>query len=129
MRLALSPWQTEPVLRRGPSGCREIAVWSRCDHRQARRLLHAARVPQLLQLSTRPIMEGMKVTATGYDSRPAHAAMQRYVDGNLLSGFSSAVLVGKDLVDVKCIGRAAGVGSDQLPVVINAEPISKDLKR
>jgi hypothetical protein len=74
-------------------------------------------------------MEGMKVTATGYDSRPAHAAMQRYVDGNLLSGFSSAVLVGKDLVDVKCIGRAAGVGSDQLPVVINAEPISKDLKR
>jgi CubicO group peptidase (beta-lactamase class C family) len=51
-------------------------------------------------------MEGMKVTATGYDFRPAHAAMQRYVDGNLLSGFSSAVLVGRDLVDVKCIGWA-----------------------
>jgi CubicO group peptidase (beta-lactamase class C family) len=48
----------------------------------------------------------MKVTATGYDFRPAHAAMQRYVDGNLLSGFSSAVLVGRDLVDVKCIGWA-----------------------
>jgi len=44
--------------------------------------------------STRPIMEDMKVTATGYDFRSAHAAMQRYVDGNLLSGFSSAVLVG-----------------------------------
>jgi len=44
-------------------------------------------------------MEDMKVTATGYDFRPAHAAMQRYVDGNLLSGFSSAVLVGRDLVD------------------------------
>src|SRR3982074_2377080 len=51
-------------------------------------------------------MEDMKVTTTGYDFRPAHAAMQRYVDGNLLSGFSSAVLVGRDLVDVKCIGWA-----------------------
>jgi CubicO group peptidase (beta-lactamase class C family) len=51
-------------------------------------------------------MEGMKVTAAGYDFRPAHAAMQRYVDGNLLSGFSSAVLVGRDLVDVLCIGWA-----------------------
>jgi CubicO group peptidase (beta-lactamase class C family) len=51
-------------------------------------------------------MEDMKVTANGYDFRPAHAAMQRYVDGNLLSGFSSAVLVGRDLVDVQCIGWA-----------------------
>ena len=50
-------------------------------------------------------MEGMKVK-TGYDFRAAHAAMQRYVDGNLLSGFSSAVFVGRDLVDVKCIGWA-----------------------
>jgi CubicO group peptidase (beta-lactamase class C family) len=32
--------------------------------------------------------------------------MQRYVDGNLLPGFSSAVLVGRDLVDVNCIGWA-----------------------
>jgi len=51
-------------------------------------------------------MEGMKFTAAGYDFRPAHAAMQRYVDGDLLPGFSSAVLVGRDLVDVKCIGWA-----------------------
>jgi CubicO group peptidase (beta-lactamase class C family) len=51
-------------------------------------------------------MEDMKVTSTGYDFRPAHAAMQRYVDGNLLSGFSSALLVGRDLVDVTCIGWA-----------------------
>ena len=51
-------------------------------------------------------MEDMKVTATGYDFRAAHVAMQRYVDGNLLSGFSSAVLVGRDLVDVTCIGWA-----------------------
>ena len=51
-------------------------------------------------------MEDMKVAATGYDFRPARAAMQRYVDGNLLSGFSSAVLAGPDLVDVSCIGWA-----------------------
>jgi CubicO group peptidase (beta-lactamase class C family) len=51
-------------------------------------------------------MEDMKVAAAGYDFRPAHAAMQRYVDGNFLSGFSSAVLVGRELVDVKCIGWA-----------------------
>jgi hypothetical protein len=30
-------------------------------------------------------MEDMKVTASGHDFRPAHAAMQRYVDGILLS--------------------------------------------
>jgi CubicO group peptidase (beta-lactamase class C family) len=51
-------------------------------------------------------MEDMKVTPTEYDFRPSYAAMQRYVDGNLLSGFSSAVLVGRDLVDVQCIGWA-----------------------
>ena len=51
-------------------------------------------------------MEDMKVTATGYDFRPAHAAMQRYVDGDFLSGFASAVLVGRELADVKCIGWA-----------------------
>jgi hypothetical protein len=42
-------------------------------------------------------MKDMKVTASRYDFRPAQAAMQRYVDGNLLSGLSSAVLVGRDL--------------------------------
>ncbi len=51
-------------------------------------------------------MEDMKVTTTGYDFRSAHAAMRRYVDGNLLPGFSSAVLVGRDLVDVSCVGWA-----------------------
>ena len=51
-------------------------------------------------------MEDMKVTASNYDFRPAHAAMQRYVDGNILSGVSSAVLVGRDLVDVNCAGWA-----------------------
>ena len=51
-------------------------------------------------------MQDMKVTASGYDFGPAHAAMQRYVDGNILSGVSSAVLVGRDLVDVNCVGWA-----------------------
>jgi len=51
-------------------------------------------------------MEDLKVTANGYDFKPAHAAMQRYVDGNILSGVSSAVLVGRDLVDVNCVGWA-----------------------
>src|ERR1700752_3237468 len=51
-------------------------------------------------------MKDMKVTASGYNFQPAHAAMQRYVDGNLLSGVSSAVLIGRDLVDLKCIGWA-----------------------
>jgi CubicO group peptidase (beta-lactamase class C family) len=51
-------------------------------------------------------MEDMTVTATGYDFAQAHAAMQRYVDGNILSGVSSAVLVGRELVDVSCVGWA-----------------------
>jgi CubicO group peptidase (beta-lactamase class C family) len=51
-------------------------------------------------------MEDLTVTANGYDFKPAHAAMQRYVDGNLLAGISSAVLVGRDLVDVNCVGWA-----------------------
>jgi CubicO group peptidase (beta-lactamase class C family) len=51
-------------------------------------------------------MEDLTVTARGYDFGPAHAAMQRYVDGNILSGVSSAVLVGRDLVDVNYAGWA-----------------------
>jgi len=51
-------------------------------------------------------MEDMKVTAGGYDFGAAHAAMRRYVDRNILSGVSSAVLVGRDLVDVHCVGWA-----------------------
>src|ERR1700746_185528 len=51
-------------------------------------------------------MNDMRLTASGYNFQPAHAAMQRDVDGNLLSGVSSAVLIGRDLVDLKCIGWA-----------------------
>jgi CubicO group peptidase (beta-lactamase class C family) len=51
-------------------------------------------------------MEDLTVTASAYDFKPAHAAMQHYVDNNLLSGISSAVLIGRDLVDVNCVGWA-----------------------
>ena len=51
-------------------------------------------------------MQDMQVTAAGYDFGAAHAAMRRLVDGNILSGVSSAVLVGRDLVDVNCTGWA-----------------------
>lgn len=50
-------------------------------------------------------MEDLKVTADGYDFKPARAAMQRYVDNNLLSGISWAVMVGREL-DVNCVGWA-----------------------
>ncbi|HEX5356349.1 MAG TPA: serine hydrolase domain-containing protein [Aquabacterium sp.] len=45
-------------------------------------------------------------TPTGYDFSSVHAAMQRYVDGDILAGVSSAVLVGQDLVDIHCAGWA-----------------------
>lgn len=51
-------------------------------------------------------MDELKVTATGYDFAPARAAMQRYVDDNLLSGISWTVLVGRDIADVGCVGWA-----------------------
>jgi CubicO group peptidase (beta-lactamase class C family) len=51
-------------------------------------------------------MQDMTVTATGYDFTAAHAAMRRLVAGNILPGVSSAVLVGRDLVDVDCAGWA-----------------------
>lgn len=50
-------------------------------------------------------MTGM-TTPTGYDFSSVHAAMQRYVDGDILAGVSSAVLVGQDLVDIHCAGWA-----------------------
>ena len=51
-------------------------------------------------------MEDLKVTANGYDFKPAQAAMQRYVDNNLLSGISWAVMVGREVADVNCVGWA-----------------------
>lgn len=51
-------------------------------------------------------MAGLTVSASDYDFSQAHAAMRRYVDGDLLAGVSSAVLLGQDLVDVDCAGMA-----------------------
>lgn len=41
-----------------------------------------------------------------FDFSPLHNAMQRYVDESVLPGISSAVLVGRDLVDIHCAGLA-----------------------
>jgi CubicO group peptidase (beta-lactamase class C family) len=51
-------------------------------------------------------MENMNVADGAYDFGAAHAAMRRYVDGDILPGVSSAVLVGRDLVDLNCVGWA-----------------------
>jgi CubicO group peptidase (beta-lactamase class C family) len=64
-------------------------------------------------------MQDMTVTPTSYDFSAVHATLQRYVDGNLLSGVSSAVLIGRDLVDLHCTGladkeQAIALRNDQL---------------
>ena len=51
-------------------------------------------------------MEDITVSAKGLNFDGVHHAMQRYVDGDLLAGVSSAVLVGRDLVDLHCAGWA-----------------------
>ena len=51
-------------------------------------------------------MADMTVSDSDYDFSAAHAAMRRYVDGDLLAGVSSAVLAGQDLVDLHCTGLA-----------------------
>ena len=51
-------------------------------------------------------MLNMTVTATGYDFSAVHAAMRRYVDREILAGVSHAVLLGRDLVDLSCVGWA-----------------------
>ena len=48
----------------------------------------------------------LTVTPSNHDFSAVHAAMRRYVDANILSGVSSAVLVGRDLVDLHCVGWA-----------------------
>ncbi len=51
-------------------------------------------------------MNNTQVTTTTFDFSAAHAALQRYCDARLLSGVSSAVLRGRDLVDLHCAGFA-----------------------
>ncbi len=51
-------------------------------------------------------MTELSVAENQFDFRPLHDAMQRYVDQDLFAGMSSAVLLGRDLVDVHCSGLA-----------------------
>jgi CubicO group peptidase (beta-lactamase class C family) len=61
-------------------------------------------------------VEDMTVTPNSYDFGAVHAAMRRYVDANILAGVSSAVLVGRDLVDLNCVGWADKEQDDKLRV-------------
>lgn len=51
-------------------------------------------------------MQDITVNARGLNFDAVHAALQRYVDGHLLAGVSSAVLVGRELADLHCAGWA-----------------------
>lgn len=51
-------------------------------------------------------MQNLTVKRTDHDFGPLHDAMQRFVGGEILAGLSSAVLIGRDLVDLHCTGWA-----------------------
>lgn len=51
-------------------------------------------------------MTSMSVINSKFDFSSLHNAMQSYVDKELFAGISSAVLIGRDLVDVHCAGMA-----------------------
>ena len=51
-------------------------------------------------------MHDLTVSTTSHDFGPVRDAMQSYVDRELLSGVSWAVLQGRDLIDVSCVGWA-----------------------
>src|ERR1700753_789872 len=51
-------------------------------------------------------MEDLSVTANGYDFRAAKGVVQAAVDAEFLPCFSSAVLVGRNIVDLQCVGWA-----------------------
>ncbi|MCS6766298.1 MAG: beta-lactamase family protein [Candidatus Protistobacter heckmanni] len=53
-----------------------------------------------------PASPALIPAASPYDFSPVHAAMQSYVDKEILAGVSSAVLVGGELVDLHCAGWA-----------------------
>ena len=63
-------------------------------------------VPALSDQERGDTMEIDKAAASEYDFSAARAAMQRYVDGELLAGISHAVLRGRELVEVGCAGWA-----------------------
>jgi CubicO group peptidase (beta-lactamase class C family) len=51
-------------------------------------------------------MNAPALDARPFDFSPVHAAMRQVVDASLLAGVSSAVLHGRDLVDLHCVGLA-----------------------
>lgn len=51
-------------------------------------------------------MHDLKVTPTGLDFSGVRAAMQSYVDQDLIPGASWALLRGTELIDVQCVGWA-----------------------
>lgn len=54
----------------------------------------------------------MQVSDSPWNFKAVHAAMGRYVDREILPGVASAVLSGRDLVDLHCVGwadREAGI--------------------
>ena len=51
-------------------------------------------------------MEDMTVSPSAHDFSPVRLAMQRYVDAEVLPGVSYAVLEGRTLVDLQCVGWA-----------------------
>lgn len=51
-------------------------------------------------------MEDMTVSASTHDFSAVRSAMQRYVDAEVLPGVSYAVLEGRALVDLQCVGWA-----------------------
>lgn len=51
-------------------------------------------------------MNNLTLSPTRLDFAPLHAAMKEIVDGELLAGVSSAVLHGRDLIDLHCTGWA-----------------------
>jgi CubicO group peptidase (beta-lactamase class C family) len=51
-------------------------------------------------------MTDLAPVPTSFDFGPLHAAMRRHVDGQILAGVSHAVLQGRDLVDLACVGWA-----------------------
>jgi CubicO group peptidase (beta-lactamase class C family) len=51
-------------------------------------------------------VDRLRIIDHKYDFGPMHAAMRRYADRDILAGISSAVLVGRDLVDLNCVGWA-----------------------
>lgn len=51
-------------------------------------------------------MQDLTISPTGHDYTPVRAAMQGYVDADILSGVSYAVLEGRALADLQCVGWA-----------------------